>query len=227
MNLVLRLKPSAVSATGQKSYTVSVRDMKISGKARDEYNKGLESLEKRDWQASLGHFTKAVKAFPEYYEAYYHMGLVEANLGQLDDAFGAFQKSLDVSRGRYARADFGVGYVLYLRGQLNEAEGVLRRGLEVDDHGPEGHVMLGMALLRLNRADEAEKCAQEALLRNPNFAQAYLVLADALARRLRFQEQLQSLETYLRLEPNGPLSPHTRDVRDAVAKIVASSQPQQ
>jgi tetratricopeptide (TPR) repeat protein len=225
VKLVLRLKPSIVSTGGQKSNLISVRELKISDKAKNEYNKGLEGLWKKDWPESLSHFAKAIKAFPDYYEAYYHIGLVQTNLRQLDEADGAFQKAVELSNGRYARADFGIGYVLYLRGKNSEAEQVIRRGLEVDDREPDGHVILGMALLRLDRLDEAEKCGREALLRDPNFAKAYLVLADAFGRKHKFEEQLQSLDSYLRLEPNGPLSERSRQAREAVARIIANSQP--
>ena len=58
--------------------------------------------------------------------------------------------------------------VLRLRkeGKTEEAVTTLRRGLEVDANSPEGYTILGMVLLRLDRPDEAEKCAREALLRN-------------------------------------------------------------
>jgi tetratricopeptide (TPR) repeat protein len=224
VKLVLKLKPSRASQPGQGRFAVSVRELKISDKARDEYKKGLESLGKKDWPGSLNHFTKATKASPEYYEAYYHLGLTETNLGHLNEAMQAFQKAADSSGGQYAWADFGVGYVLYLEGKAREAETVLRRGLEVDNNSPDGHVILGMTLLRLDNPEEAEKCAREALLRNPNFAQAYLLLADSFARRHNYREQLQGLETYLKLEPDGAASERSRQVRDVVLKILANSQ---
>jgi tetratricopeptide (TPR) repeat protein len=225
VKLVLKLKPSAPSQPGQGRFTVSVRELKMPDKARGEYKKGLESIGKKDWPGSLSHFRKATKAFPEYYEAYYHLGLTETNLGRLDEAMQAFEKAVDLSGGRYAWADFGIGYVLYLEGKAREAETVLRRGLEVDNNSPDGHVILGMALLRLDNPDEAEKCAREALLRNPNFAPAYLVLADSFARRHNYREQLEELETYLKLEPSGAASERARQVRGVVLKILANPQP--
>jgi tetratricopeptide (TPR) repeat protein len=224
VRLVLKLKPSAAAQPGQGHFAVSVRELKISDKARGEYRKGLESVGKKDWPASLNHFAKATKAFPEYYEAYYHLGLAETNLGRLDEAMQAFQKAVDASGGRYAWADFGIGYVLYLEGKGREAETILRRGLEVDQNSPDGFVILGMTMLKLDSPDEAEKCAREALLRNPNFAQAYLVLSDAFGKRKNYREQLQGLETYLKMEPNGAVSERARQAREAVLKLMASSE---
>src|SRR5207248_7188428 len=84
--LVLYLKSSNLGQTGRINYAVSARELKIPGKARGEYQKGLGSLAKKDLTGSLSHFARAAQAFPDYYEAYYHMGVVETTLGQLDEA---------------------------------------------------------------------------------------------------------------------------------------------
>src|SRR5438132_1180181 len=75
----------------------------------------------------------------------------------------ALQKAIDLSDGKYAWAKFGFGHLLFLRGKPGEAETAVRRGLELDSSSPDGYVILGMALLRLDRADEAERSAHEAL----------------------------------------------------------------
>jgi tetratricopeptide (TPR) repeat protein len=223
--LVVYVRPSNPSQTEGNGYTVSVRELKIPGKAKQEYQKGLERLGKNDPAGSLNHFAKATQAFPGYFEAYYHVGVVETKLGHRTEAMQAFQRAIDLSGGGYAWADFGVGYLLYLDGKPSEAEAILRRGLEVDGNSPDGHAILGMVLLRLNRVDEAEKSARESLLRRPNFAEAYLVLADACALKHEYREQMQNLDTYLKLEPNGPASQRVRQAREAVLKILAESHP--
>src|SRR5260370_42386421 len=81
------------------SYTISARELKIPGKAQHEYEKGLGSLAKQDIAGSLSHFTKAVQTFPDFYEAYYHMGVAETRLNHLDEAMQAFQKAIDLSGG--------------------------------------------------------------------------------------------------------------------------------
>jgi tetratricopeptide (TPR) repeat protein len=79
---------------------------------------------------------------------------------------------------------------------------------------------LSAALFRLNRLEEAEKSAREALLRKPGFAWAYLVLADVHGRRGEYARQLQNLDAYLKLEPDAPASKRIREVRDVVRQIV-------
>ena len=222
--LVLYLDSPATAHTARSSYTISVRELKIPGKARNEYAKGLGSLAKQDLAGSAEHFLKAAQAFPDYYEAFYHIGVVKTRQGLLGEALPAFQKAIDLSGGRYAWAEFGIGYVQYVQGKSEEAVATIRRGLEVNENSPEGYLFLAMALLRLNRLDEAEKSAREALLRNPNLAQAYLVLSDAYGRRKEYLEQLQGLEAYLKLEPNGAESQSARRAEEMVKGIIAKGE---
>lgn len=221
--MYLRSKSGAIR---QSDYTVSVRVLKIPGKARNELQKGIERLTKNDPAGSLSHFTKATQAFPGYFEAYYHMGMAEMKLGRNEEATKAFQMAIDLSGGRYAWAEFGLGYLLCQEGKPSEAEKIIRRGLEVEDAAPDGHVILGDALLQLNRPDEAERSAQEALLRDPNFADAYLVLSNVAAGKGDYRANLQDLDAYLKLQPNGPASERVRQGREAALKILAKSYPQ-
>jgi tetratricopeptide (TPR) repeat protein len=224
--LVLYLNSPNMAQSDQKSYTVSARELKIPDKARNEYAKGLRSLTKNDLAGSISHFAKAAQTFPEYYEAFYHIGVVKTRQGQLDEAMPAFQKAIDLSGGRYAWAEFGIGYLLYLEGKTEEAVTTLRRGLEVDGNSPDGYAILGMALLQLDRPDEAEKWAREALLRNPNFSPAYLVLSDAYGRRREYRAQVQEMDAYLKLEPSGAESGHVRQAREQVQAIIARVHPE-
>src|SRR2546427_8801719 len=224
--LVLYLNSPNTAQTERNRYTISARELKIPDKARNEYAKGLGSLVKNDLAGSASHFTKAAQAFPEFYEAFYHLGVAETRQGRLEEALPAFQKSIDLSGGRYAWAEFGMGCLLYLEGKTEEAVTALRRGLDVDGNSSDGYFMLGLALLKLNRLDEAEKCAREALLANPNFSEAYLVLSDTYGRRREYHAQLQGLDTYLKLEPNGVESEHVREAREAILRIMAKPSPE-
>jgi len=225
--LVLYLNPSNPGRNERNNYTVSARELRIPGKALNEYKKGLDSLRKKDFAGSVSHFRKATQAFPEYFEAYYHTGVAETTLGRYDEAMKSFEKAIELSGGNYAWAEFGIGYLFYLEGKTEEAVTVLERGLEQDGNSADGHFILGLAQLKLDRLDEAEKNAREALLRNPNLAEAYLVLSDAYGRRHEYREQLQGLEKYLKLEPNGPDSENARRAHAKVEEIMARDRAQE
>jgi len=218
--LELHLRASNPSPVRRTAYTVSVRELGIPGKARNAFEKGLARLAKNDADGSRSQFVRATATFPDYYEAYYHMGVADLRLGREEEAAQAFQKAIDLSGGRYAWAQFALGLLLCRRGEYAEAETVIRKGLDVDGSPATGHLFLSVALFRLNRLEDAERSAREALLRRPGFALAYLVLADVHGRRGEYARQLQNLDAYLKLEPDGPASKQVREVREVVRRIV-------
>jgi tetratricopeptide (TPR) repeat protein len=226
LKLILYLRPVKWVPAPEGKYTVSVHELKIPEKARDEYQKGMECLGKSDSAGSVSHFTKAIHVFPQFYEALAQLGMAKIHLGSMEEARQAFQAAIDLSKGRFAPAHFGFGYLLFREGKANEAEAILRRGLEVDGSAPEGHVILGMALLALNRLDEAEKSAEDALLRKPGYADAYLVRADVNAKRRNFREQIQNLEEYLRLAPKGVASARAQHAREVALKMLGGPESQ-
>ncbi len=226
-NVFPRLQPALPHVAARNSATVSVRELKIPGKAKDAYQRGLQDLNKNNLKGSLVHFTKAISAFPEYYEAHYHAGVAELRMGHKEEALQAFQLAVELSEGKYARAEFGVGAILCESGKAAEAEPIIRRGLEIDDSLPEGHVLLGIALIGLHRPEEAERSAREALLRSSDYGPAYLVLSEVHASRNEFKEQLADLETYLRLQPNGPEKVRATVARDITLRRLANLRLQQ
>jgi len=183
----------------------------------------LERLEKFDAAGGRTQFTRAIAAFPEYYEAYYHLGVAELRLGNDKKAAEAFQKAIDLSGGRYAWAQFSLGFVLCRLGDYAEARRVIDRGLDVDNNSAIGQVMLSIVLFGLNRLPEAEQSAREALLRNPNLASAYLALADVHGRRKEFALQLHDLDAYLKLAPDGPDRKLIRQARETIQREVATA----
>jgi Tfp pilus assembly protein PilF len=220
-NIVLHLKPVLVSNDVRNAATVSVRQLRIPSKAMDEYRRGLQSGAKKDLPEALKHFMKASSTYPSFYEAHYQVGLTQLKMGMREEAMQAFQRAVDLSEGRYAPAELGVGALLYESGDQGEAEKIIRRGLELDESIPEGHALLGMVLMREHRLDEAEKSAREALLRRATFAQAYLILSDVHASRHDYQAQIQDLDTYLALEPSSSERTRVIQAREYVVRKLA------
>src|SRR5690242_12829218 len=75
-----------VPMSAKARYTVSVRDLQIPSKARDKFERGLNRLAKNDQEGSLRCFEAAIEAAPDFYEAYYHRGVAEAQMNRNDEA---------------------------------------------------------------------------------------------------------------------------------------------
>jgi tetratricopeptide (TPR) repeat protein len=185
--------------TRAQKYTVSVRELRIPPKARAAFNRGVECLAKGDAAGSLRHFNRAIQEFPDFYEAYYDQGAAEMQIGQKSEAMQSFQKAIDLSGGHFARAYVGYGLVLTQQGKSEEAEPIVRRGLEEDPSLAEGYSVLSIVLFGENRLDEAEQTAQKAL-RMPNSSAigALVTLAYIHLKREEYPSAVQNLEDYLK-----------------------------
>ena len=205
--------------------TVSVRELQIPAKAKSSFERGLDRLAKHDLRASIKSFAAAIAAAPDFPEAYYHRGVAESQLGQNEEALRSFQAAMDLSDGHEPRAEFGYALVLSRIGSATEAERIVRHGLQTDPNISDGHVVLGVILLKLNRFDEAEKSAQEAiLLQQPSSVKGHLILADVQGERGNFAGQAYELEEYLEHSHNDPNHKFLEQARDAARRLAAGRQ---
>jgi Tfp pilus assembly protein PilF len=204
---------------------VSARELSLPRKARDAMQKGTERLyQKKDYRGSLAEFQRVIREAPSYYEAYEQMGVAYMNLGQTSEAEEAFRKSLELSENKYPGAYFWLASLLCDNQKFAEAEPLARRGLELDANAWRGHFELARTLLGLKRLEAAEKSAQEARTRNSAFPPLYLVLANIHINRRDYPALVEDLDTYLKLDPSGPMSEQARQTRDKVKGLLASTQ---
>jgi tetratricopeptide (TPR) repeat protein len=204
--------------------SVSVRDLQIPPKALREFDKGLERLAKRDAEGSLPHFQAAIAEYPGYYEAYDRIGAADLQLWRVAEAERAFRKSIEVSGAGYAPPLLALGAILDDQKNFAEAAAVIRKGLELAPESINGYYYLGRALFGLNRLEEAESNAREALRRKLDFPSVHLLLADIHGRRKDYDSLLTDLNEYLRLAPDGAASEWARNVRRAVQRMIVESQ---
>lgn len=217
--------PFHSSAQSQKSsYSVSVRELSIPPKALHAYEQGIECLAKKDPAGSLPHFQRAISEFAGYYEAYDRIGAVNLKLWRIPEAEQAFRKSIELSGGRYAHPLIALGAILDDEKKFAEAEAVIRKGLDPNPDSWTGRYYLGLALAGLNRLEEAEKSALEALRQKADFPEAHLLLADIHGREKDFRALVNDLDEYLRLAPDGPASARAKAVRDSARRVLFESQ---
>ena len=206
------------SAAPRNEAIVSVQELRMSDKGRKAFAKGAALLEKGDAAASLAYFDQAIEEFPGFYKAYYDLGIAQFRLGHTVEAEQAFQKSINLTGGGYAPPEFGMGMVLCETQELEKAETVIQRGLDLEPGSATGKYFLGLAQFGLNHLVEAERSVREALLRKANFAQAYFLLARIHQRQNNSPAVVEDLEAYLKLDP------HSRESEQAKALLGQTQQ---
>ena len=142
----------------------------------------MDRLTKKDPAGSLEFFQRATSEYAGYYEAYDRIGAADLKLWRIPEAEQAFRKSIEVSGGQFAHPLLALGAILDDQKKFSEAMTAIRSGLNLDPASWTGHYYLGLALFGLNRLEEAEESAREALLRNADFPKAHLLLADIHTR---------------------------------------------
>jgi tetratricopeptide (TPR) repeat protein len=207
--------------------TVSAHELSAPRKAREEFDKGLTLLySKSDPRGAIPHFQRAIKEFPDFYEAYAQLGGAYFSAGNTKEGESALQKSIELSSGNYPDAFF------LLAGQLNNsekystAEPLARKGIALAASSWRGYYELARALIGLKMMDEAEKNAIQARDLNPQYPQVYLILANIHIERRDYVSLLQDLNGYLKLVPNGPQADQARKTRDQLEAAMRKAQEQ-
>jgi len=76
--------------------SVSTLDLKAPGKARREYEKGYQLLQRKDLPGAIDHLTLAVSIYPNFVAAHSALGSAYLSLNQNDHAHAEFAKAADL-----------------------------------------------------------------------------------------------------------------------------------
>src|SRR5262249_35395461 len=171
-------------------------ELSIPEKARKAFHKGNQRLAVKDSAGSIAEFQRAIALFPNYYEAYYKLGIAHLDLQQADEGETAFRKAIELSAGRYAPPHSGLSLILCIDGRLVEAESLARRAVDLDPADATGNYALASVLYATNRLPEAEKTALKAVTCKPNFGEAYLLLAQIHLRQSNASAVVEDLDAY-------------------------------
>jgi cytochrome c-type biogenesis protein CcmH/NrfG len=222
LGLDIWLHPRGVKPTS-KNGTVSARELSIPQKAHDDMQKGLTLLyQKSDSRGSLPLFERAVKEYPDYYEAYAQMGMAYMNLKDSVDSEQALRKSIEISKERYADAYNILALLCSSDARYTDAAEAARKAVEIDPNSWQADFELADALFELKQFPEAEKSAAAAVELKPDSLQSRLLLADIHSRLGQFPAALDDLKAYLKLGPQGETADRARKIRDQLQQELAN-----
>ena len=205
---------TAQSTVAANPAVVSVQELSLSPKAVKTFKKGTLLLLRGDAQASLPYFRAVIDLAPAYYGTYHNIGLAESRLDQLDDAAVNFQKSIDLTNGRFAPSLFGLAMILYRRSEFGQAESLIDRGLVAAPASAIGKYCLGLVQFSRSQLSQAQRSGLDALRLDPTLAEAHILLAHVDERRNDPYAVLAEVRIYLKLFPHGELQEDAIALRD-------------
>jgi tetratricopeptide (TPR) repeat protein len=225
-NLIVRMRRQLTSADPSGD-AVTARELAIPPKARAAFEKGLSKADsQKDYRGAVQEFQRAIKAYPEYYEAYSEMGVAYVRLKDFTAADKALRTSIEMSAQKYAPPLMLLSMLLNDQNRPKEAEPVARQVVATDPSAWRGSYELSRALLGLRRLPEAEASAYAARDLKPGNPEVYLLLCEIHRRTQNPSALLQDIDAYLKLAPQGPAAPQVRHLREQLVKYMeAQSKP--
>jgi len=113
-------------ATGSRSTTTDP-----SKKAISCFEKGVALSSEGKYSEALSALKKAVRAYPDYGDAYYNMGVVYHALGLEEDAVKAYERAIDINP-RDAGAHNNLGNIFIRQTRLSDAIRELEEAVKID-----------------------------------------------------------------------------------------------
>ncbi len=203
--LQLELRRQGRTGAVPSGETVSVRELLIPRKAHGTMEKGLNLLyQESDYESSLTQFQRAIKEYPDYYEAYAEMGAAYMKLGDAASSEEMLRKSIALSDEQYVEPYVILASLFTAEERFAEAAPLARKAVALDAGTWQGYHELARALYGLDDFTGAQEHATTAAELNPDNAQTFLLLANIHGRLRDYPKLLNDLNTYLDLAPTGP-----------------------
>jgi tetratricopeptide (TPR) repeat protein len=167
----------------------------------------------------------AVAEAPDYYEAYYQLGMAYLSLKNPAQAEQNLKKSVELSGQVYAEADLALAILLLGRRDAAKGEPLLRRFLELNPNSWVGHYELGKLELYRMRLEAALDAAQKAASLAPQQPKVYRLLSLIHLRQKNYQAAVADLDAYIRLDPDSPEGQTAKQIRADTQRQLETSHP--
>ncbi len=219
----IRMPANNKPEDGVAGNAISVAQYKIPGKARDEYRKAHEALQKEKLDDAGRHLAKALEICPNFADALTLRAVLALNHQQAEAAMTDLDNAVKADP-NYAMAYMVMGSALNMQSKFDEAIRALERGESLAPNFWQAHFELGKAFIGKADYPAALKQLERAQSMAPSeYALIYLLQAHALLAMKQYPEAMNALQAYLQKEPKGPNSAEAQKMLEKAQAFVAKS----
>ena len=225
--LSIFLKPSEKSPAERPSGPlISAHELSMPASARKLADSGKKKLYTgNNAEGALHDFEAAVAKAPDYYEAYYQIGMACLSLQRPADAEKYLRTSVTLSNQSYPDAVLALAILLLGRHDSKEGEPLLRRGLELNPNSWVGYYELSKLELYRMHLEPALDAAKQAESLAPQQPKVYRLLSLIHLRQKNLQAALADLDAYIRLDPDSPEGHTAKQIRADTQHQLETSRP--
>lgn len=187
---------------------VSVAALEVPAKARKEYEKGSELLEKGNLAEAEKSLRKAVDLYPKFAEAWLRLGDLEQRRKNVEGASADYQEAINADP-NFTLPYIRMAFLLAQAQNWEQTRQVTERLISLDPvNYPLAYYFNAIANMDLNRMAVAEASAlrAESLDKQHVEPRVELLLATIYIARGSYSSAADHYRAYLKLVPDGPLN---------------------
>ena len=196
--------------------TLSRLDVKAPGKARGEYNRGLQLLLQNKFQDAINRLSKAVSIYPEFVAAHNALGCAYFNLRQNDLARSEFTRAVQLDN-HLSGSFLNLGRAELALEHIPAAQSALQSAFAIAPLDPNLPVVLGYVQYLNHDYTGAIRTAQQAHDRgHSGTALVHYFAAASWQAQDHLDETRTELETFLREDPESNFADQARNILEQI-----------
>ncbi len=188
----------------------------MNASAQQAYNAGMNAFKVGDLAGARTQFTRATQSDSKAYQAFYSLGVVQERLNEISNALSSYRQATVIVPD-YEPAIFAYAVLLARSGKADQAVDYLNGRASAMPKSAAVSAALGEVKSIQGDSASAQRYAQEALKKNPDYAPAMIALARDHYRARRLDLALYTLRAIL--DGYGPENP-PRDKNNAEARLL-------
>lgn len=165
----------------------------------DLYQRGQDEAKRKNWANAIAAFGSAVKADPQYPDAWRELGRAHMYAREYPDAEGAFRKYLALAPDDHL-AYLNMAWALFDEKKFEEDKDLMLKRIAVAPHDADALFRLGTAYLALHQPEQAVPVLQRSTSQAPKYIAAHLSLGRAYLETHQDDLAVQSFRRVLTLD---------------------------
>lgn len=214
LNLLDKQSDSYLSPLEDPKISVSKLDLKAPGKARKEYEQGMQLLARKDYTHAADHMTQAVTIYPEFVAAHNALGSSYLNTGRNQEARNEFMKAVALDD-HLPISHMNLGCAEFALKNYSAAETSLRKASAIAPL--DQTVLMALAYAQLMNKDYPGTVATAKQVHSrvhKGAAMVHFYAAAAWDGQQNAPEAQQELLTFLKEDPKSPAADDAKGLLD-------------
>lgn len=199
---------------------VSAAEMKVPPKARSEFSKASEEMDRGRWDDAKKHLLKAIDIYPKYDWAYNNLGVVEIQLKNNEAARQAFTKAVELND-KNADATANLAQIKLGENDFQGAKDLLAKSLTIRPKSSKALLMMAIAQYNTNELDAALATAEKVHEGDVDkYPLAHFIAAEIREKKGDRAGAERQYQAYLKEAPEGP---QAGAAKDALVRVEAKN----